>query len=76
MEDTARENRELVRQIVMSKSVEERVLICAQMYEDAKELARIGMPAGMSSAEQEVFVFKQLHGASPTELVQTEAREK
>lgn len=76
MEDTSRENRELVRDIVMSKSVEERFLMCAEMYEDAKELARIGMPSGLSDEEQESFIFEKLHGASPTELVQTEARKK
>ena len=60
----------------MSKTVEERFLMCAAMYEDAKELARIGMPEGLSDEEQEAFVFKKLHGASPMELVQTEAKKK
>ena len=39
MEDTTRENRQLVRDILMSKTVEDRFLICAAMYEDAKALA-------------------------------------
>ena len=76
MEDTTSENRKLVRDIVMSRSVEERFLMCAEMYEDAKELARIGMPSGLSGEEQEAFVFRKLHGASPIEIVQTEARKK
>ena len=71
MEDTTRENRQLVRDILMSKTVEERFLICAAMYEDAKELARIGMPAGLSDPEQEAYVFKKLHGAFPVDLVRT-----
>ena len=74
MGDTTRENRELVRGIVMSKTVEERFLICAAMYEDAKELAKIGMPEGLSDEEQQAYVFKRLHGIYPAELVQTEAK--
>ncbi len=53
----------------MSKTVEERFLMCAELYEDAKELAKIGMPEGMSEPEQEAFIFKRLHGVSPAELV-------
>ncbi len=52
----------------MSKSVEERVLMCAQMFEDAKEFARIGMPENLSEAEQKQFIFRRIHGASPEEL--------
>ena len=72
MGDTSRENRELVRDIVMSKSVEERFLMCAAMYEDAKALATIGMPAGLSEKEQEAYIFRRLHGADPEEFVQGE----
>jgi|KBSSwiStaDraftv2_1062776.scaffolds.fasta_scaffold232602_3 hypothetical protein len=72
MEDTSPDNRELVRQIVMSKSVEERVLMCAAMYEDAKALATIGMPTGLSEDEQKAYVFRRLHGADPEQIVQGE----
>jgi hypothetical protein len=53
----------------MSKSVEERILICAEMYEEAKEFARIGMPSGLSLEEQEIFIFKRIHGVTPAESV-------
>ena len=69
MEDTTKESRRLVHDIVMSKTVEERFLMCAGLYEDAKELAKIGMPEGLSQLEQEAFIFKRLHGAGPAELV-------
>ena len=69
MEDTTRAAKRVVRDIVMSRSVEERMLMCAQMYEDAKEFAQIGMPPGLSKEEQEVFVFKRIHGMSPLESV-------
>lgn len=69
MEDTTQAARELVRQIVMSKCVEERFLMCAEMYEDAKEFARIGMPDGLSNVEQEAFIFSRIHGLTPQEVV-------
>jgi len=65
-----------VRDIIMSKTVEERFLMCAAMYEDAKVLATIGMPSQLSSEEQEAYVFRKLHGASPIDLVQTETEQK
>ncbi|CAN5471579.1 hypothetical protein BH10ACI3_BH10ACI3_10640 [soil metagenome] len=69
MEDTTQAVRELVRQVVLSKSVEERFLMCAEMYEDAKAFARIGMPPGLSATEQERFIFQRIHGVTPEELV-------
>ncbi len=69
MEDTTRESRKLIHDIVMSKTVEERFLMCAELYEDARELAKIGMPTGLSEPEQEAFIFKRLHGVSPAELI-------
>ncbi len=56
----------------MSKSVEERFMMCAEMYEDAKALATIGMPEGLSDKEQAAYVFERLHGALPDELVESE----
>ncbi len=53
----------------MSKSVEERLLMCAQLYEEAKEFARIGMPAGLAKEEQDEYIFRRIHGVSPAESV-------
>ena len=53
----------------MSKTVEERFLMCAQMYEDAKEFARIGMPERLSDKEKQSFIFERIHGARPEELI-------
>jgi hypothetical protein len=69
MEDTSLENRKIVRDIVKSKTAEERFLICAQMYEDAKEFAKIGMPDSFSPREQERYIFKRIHGCYPEESV-------
>ena len=62
MEDTTPEIRTLVRDIIMSKTEEERFLMCAQMFEDGKELARIGMPEGLSNSEQAAYVYKRIYG--------------
>ena len=53
----------------MSKSPGERMSMCAQMYEDAKEFAKVGMPEGLSSTEKEIFIFERIHGAKPADLV-------
>ena len=46
----------------MSKTEEERFLMCAQMFEDGKEMAKIGMPGGLSKSEQDAFVYKRIYG--------------
>ena len=53
----------------MAKTTEERFLMCAQMYEDAKEFAKIGMPEGLSPEEREAFIFEKIHGAKPEEII-------
>ena len=68
MEDTPRRVRELVYRTVMARTVEERFLMCAELYETSKELAKIGMPVGLSRLEQAEFVFKRIHGARPFEM--------
>lgn len=69
MEDTSRESRDLVRKIVMSKTLEERFLMCAEMYEEAKEYAKVGIPEHLSIDESENYVFERIHGANPMELI-------
>lgn len=56
----------------MSKTVAERFLMCAQMYEDAKKFARIGMPKGLSETDQKRYIFKRIHGCYPEESVRRE----
>lgn len=69
MEDTSKQNRALVREIVMAKTIEERFLMCAEMYEEAKEFAKVGMPEHLSTDESEIYVFERIHGATPLELI-------
>ncbi len=54
---------------MMSKTVEERFLMCAEMYEDAKTLALIGASDIVSDNEREIYVFTKIHGAKPEELI-------
>ena len=62
MEDTTPEIRELVYRTVMSRTEEERFLMCAEMFETAKEFAKIGMPEGLTKTERQTYIFKRLHG--------------
>ena len=72
MEDTTPRVKQLVREIAMSRSAGERILMCAEMYDEAKEFARIGMPEGLSHEEQEIFLFRRIHGITPEESVRCE----
>lgn len=65
MEDTTRENRRSVYEIVMSKTVEERFMMYAQMYEDAKAIARAALPTSLPHQDQEREIFKRIHGEYP-----------
>lgn len=62
MEDTTPEIRELVYRTVMARTEEERFLICAEMFETAREFAKIGMPAALSVTEQQAYIFRRIHG--------------
>ena len=69
MEDTTPEIRELVYRTVMARTEEERFLMCAEMFETAREFAKIGMPEDFSREERETFIFERIHGAKPEKLV-------
>lgn len=53
----------------MARTEEERFLMCAEMYETSKELAKIGMPEELSEIERKEAIFRRIHGASPKDLV-------
>lgn len=53
----------------MSKTVEERFLMCAEIYEEAKEFAKIGASNNLSDKEREIYIFTRIHGARPEELI-------
>jgi len=46
----------------MSRTEEDRFLMCAEMHEAAKEFAKIGMPDGLTPEEQKHYVYRRIHG--------------
>ena len=48
--------------IVMSRSLEQRFIMCAQMHEAGKEIAKIGMPDNLSQEEQKLYIYRRIHG--------------
>lgn len=62
MEDTPREIKQKFREILMSKTEEERILMCAEMFDSAREIAISTMPENLSEAAQKKFVYKKLYG--------------
>ena len=69
MEDTTSEIKQLVYETVMARSEEERFLMCAEMFETAKEFAKIGMPEGLSKKEQDAHILRRLYGFDVDEII-------
>jgi len=61
MEDTTPEIRELVYRTVMARTQEERFLMCAEMFENARAFAGMALPEGLSSAEKQRAIFLRIH---------------
>lgn len=53
----------------MTRSEEERFLMCAEMHEAGKEFAKLEMPKGLTHREQRLYVFRRLYGVDPDFLV-------
>ena len=62
MEDTSADVRALVNKTVMSLTAEERLLMCAEMFETVKEFAAERVPAGLSEKERKKAIFKLIYG--------------
>lgn len=54
----------------MARTEEERFLMCAEMFEMAKASARMGVPDGLSPAQQKRFIFQRIHGGTLSEVIQ------
>ncbi len=46
--------------------------MCAEMFETSKQLAKIGMPEGLSDLEQQAYVFERIYGETPENLIRTD----
>jgi hypothetical protein len=73
MEDTPKQIKQLVYKTVMARTEEDRFLMCAEMFEVAKEFAKVGLPKGLSPDDEMKAVIKKLYGDC---LGQSEAETK
>ena len=62
MEDTPREIKQKFREIIMSKTEEERILMCAEMFDSAREIAVSTMPENLSQTEKQRYIYKKIYG--------------
>lgn len=62
MEDTPREIRQKFREILLSKTEEERILMCAEMFDSAREIAVSTMPDDLSEAEKKRYIYRKVSG--------------
>ena len=61
MTDTPAEIGRLVREKMMSRSGEERLIMGAEMFEAARELVMASFPSGISVEEQKRRLFKRFY---------------
>lgn len=62
MDDTSPEAKKAFRRIIAAKTEEDRILMCAEMYETAREFIISSMPEGLSANEQKQHIFERLYG--------------
>jgi hypothetical protein len=60
--DTPPEIERIVREKIMARSGEERLLIGAQMFDSAREMVKASLPKNLSEAEQRRLLFKRIYG--------------
>jgi hypothetical protein len=60
--DTSSEIERIVRDKLMARSGEERLVMGAQMFESAREMIKASFPPGLSEAEQRRLLFERLYG--------------
>jgi hypothetical protein len=62
MTDTTPEIERMMREKLMARSGEERLVMGAQMFESACEMVKASLPHGLSAAEKRRHLFKRLYG--------------
>ncbi len=66
MTDTPPQIEKLVRELIMARSGEERMIMGSQMFDAAVEMIRSSLPPGLSEREQRRRIFLRLY--NDTEL--------
>jgi hypothetical protein len=62
MKDTPPEIEQMVREKLMALSGEERLVMGAEMFDSAMEMAKASLPAGLSEKDRRRQLFKRLYG--------------
>lgn len=62
MEDTSKEAKTTYRQMIMSLTEAERFIMCAEMFETAREIIISTMPQDLSEADQKRYIYQRLYG--------------
>lgn len=60
--DTSPEARIAFRKIITSKTEEERILMCAEMYETAREFIISSMPENLPVNDQKRYIYEKIYG--------------
>lgn len=60
--DTSPEARIAFRKIIASKTEEERILMCAEMFDTAREFIISSMPENLSANDQKRYVYEKTYG--------------
>ncbi|MCU1290628.1 MAG: hypothetical protein JWN60_2857 [Acidobacteria bacterium] len=61
MEDTTPEIKRKFYEILMSRTEEERFLMCAEMYESAREIIVSEMPKDLTENDCKKYVYEKIH---------------
>lgn len=62
MTDTPPEIERMVRDMIMARSGEERLIMGAQMFESAREMIKASLPKGLTETEQRRLLFQRIYG--------------
>lgn len=61
MEDTTPEVKRKFYEIIMSRSEEERFLMCAEMFESAREMIISEMPQNLTENERKKYIYEKIY---------------
>lgn len=62
MNDTPPEIAQMVREMLLARSGEERLLMGASMFDAAREMILASLPDGLSPAEKKRLLYKRIYG--------------
>ena len=62
MTDTSKEVQRLVRDLLMARSGEERLIMAAEMFEAARAMVIASLPRALSEAEKKRQLFHRIYG--------------